>query len=510
MKPANLFCFFRACSSIMFPLTFFSSMNLIAQEQSEILRGDFTDQCDVGSPIIAGSSSYDPEAQTYTVAGAGKNMWLGNDEFHFVYRQIEGDFILRFRASFPDTGIDPHRKLGWIVRSNLTSGSPHVNAAVHGDGLTSLQFRREADGLTEELKSELTRADVIQLQRHGNRYTMSVARFGQPFVVSSLDNLELGNKVYIGLFVCSHNPDVIEKAIFKDVRITVPAADDLVRYREFIGSRLETIDVESGNRRVLFTTTEGIEAPNWTRDGKQLIYNSKGQLFHYSITQRKSQLLDTGFATRCNNDHVLSFDGSQMGISHNSLEDKGASVIFTLPSTGGEPYRVTAKSPSYLHGWSPDGKSLIYTGQRDGDFDIYRIAAEGGDEVRLTTSKGLDDGPKYSPDAKQIYFNSARTGVMQLYRMNQDGSDQQQLTDDEFNDWFPHVSPDGKWVVFLSFSKDVAADQHPFYHQVYLRMMPAGGGVPKIIAYIYGGQGTINVPSWSPDSKRVAFVSHSN
>jgi Tol biopolymer transport system component len=181
-----------------------------------------------------------------------------------------------------------------------------------------------------------------------------------------------------------------------------------------------------------------------------------------------------------------------------------------VPVEGGVPRQITPVGPSYLHGWSPDGKWLTYTGQRNNEFDIYVIPANGGKEIRLTTAPGLDDGSEYSPDGKYIYFNSVRSGSMQLWRMKSDGTEQKQLTSDEYNNWFPHVSPDGQRIVFLSFMKDVKPEDHPFYKHVYLRMMPASGGEPKVVAYLYGGQGSINTPSWSPDGKRFAFVSNSD
>jgi TolB protein len=183
-----------------------------------------------------------------------------------------------------------------------------------------------------------------------------------------------------------------------------------------------------------------------------------------------------------------------------------------VAATGGQPRQITPRGPSYLHSWSPDSRQLLFTGQRNQNFDIYRVPAAGGSEVRLTTAQGLDDGPEYTPDGKYIYFNSNRTGTMQIWRMRADGSQQQPVTTtNEYQDWFPHVSPDGKWLVFVSFLKEeVPAGDHPFYKHVYLRLLPISGkGQPKVIAYLYGGQGTINTPSWSPDSKRLAFISNS-
>ena len=472
------------------------------------ILGEFQANTDVGNPAKAGTAVYDPATDSYRVAGGGKNIWFDKDEFHYVWRKIKGDFILQTRAHLVGQGVDPHRKLGVMARPSLDTSSAEINAVVHGDGLTSLQFRRTNGAPTEELKSKLTAADVIQLERRGNKFTMSVARFGQIFVTSQVEDLPLGDEVYLGLFVCAHNTTVIEEAVFQDVRLTIPAAKNFVPYRDYIGSRLEVLNVESGRRQVVFRTPDNIEAPNWTPDGAALIYNSKGRLFRFSLANQQPTPIDTGFADRNNNDHVLSFDGQTIGISHHAKDAGGKAVIYTLPVAGGIPKRVTEKAPSYLHGWSPDGKFLIYTGERDGEFDIYRIPVTGGEETRLTTVKGLDDGSEYSPDGKHIYFNSARTGTMQLWRMKADGTAPEQLTHDELNNWFPHVSPDGKRIVFISFSKDVPADKHPYYEHVYLREMPVTGGAPKVVAYLYGGQGTINVPSWKSDSKHLAFVSH--
>lgn len=181
-------------------------------------------------------------------------------------------------------------------------------------------------------------------------------------------------------------------------------------------------------------------------------------------------------------------------------------MIYILPIKGGEPRLITENAPSYWHGWSPDGKTLAYCAERNGEYDIYTIPAAGGEEVRLTHTEGLDDGPDYTADGNYIYFNSVRTSKMKIWRMKPDGSDQEQVTFDAYNDWFAHPSPDGKYIVFVSYEPEV--EGHPANKNVNLRLMQIPGGEPKVIAKLFGGQGTINVPSWSPDSKRFAFVSY--
>jgi Tol biopolymer transport system component len=270
-----------------------------------------------------------------------------------------------------------------------------------------------------------------------------------------------------------------------------------------IESRLEILTVATGKREVVYSAREHFEAPNWSRDGTHLIFNQEGRLYVLPLDEREPKPLDTGFADRCNNDHGLSPDGTRLAVSHHSAE---GSLIYVLPSSGGAPRLVTPRGPSYWHGWSPDGKTLAYCAERNGNYDVYTIPVEGGEETRLTTAPGLDDGPDYAPDGS-IWFNSVRTGVMKIWRMNPDGSDQTQVTaNEEWADWFPHPSPDGKQVVFLSYDRSV--EGHPANKDVVLRLMPLAGGEPRVVARLFGGQGTLNVPSWSPDSTRFAFVSY--
>lgn len=288
---------------------------------------------------------------------------------------------------------------------------------------------------------------------------------------------------------------------------------DIDTLRHYMAQRdsfsiLETVDVHTGARLTLKEFDYVIEAPNWTQDGKYLVYNSRGHLYTYELATGDIKEMDTGFAIDNNNDHVLSPDNTQIAVSHFTNED-AISRIYILPFDGGNPVLVTEQGPSYLHGWSPDGLRLAYCAERNMQYDIYSISVDGGAETQLTNLPGLDDGPEYSPDGKYIWFNSVRTGLMQIWRMDADGSNPVHMVKEDANCWFPHVSPDGQWVVYIAYGKDdVAPGDHPANKNVALRLVPAAGGESKLILKLFGGQGTINVNSWSPDNRTIAFVSY--
>ena len=288
---------------------------------------------------------------------------------------------------------------------------------------------------------------------------------------------------------------------------------DIHTLRQYIAARdsfsvLETIDVFTGVRSVLREFDHVIEAPNWTNDGRLLVFNSGGRIYTYELATGTVAPIESGFAIDCNNDHVLSPDNTQIAVSHFTYED-ARSRIYILPMQGGDPVLVTEHGPSYLHGWSPDGSTLAYCAERNGQYDIYTIAVEGGPETQFTDLPGLDDGPEYSPDGRYIWFNSVRSGLMQIWRMEADGANPTHMVREEANCWFPHVSPDGAWVAYIAYGKDdVAPGDHPANKHVELRLVPAAGGDSRTIARLFGGQGTINVNSWAPDSRTLAFVSY--
>jgi sugar lactone lactonase YvrE len=465
--------------------------------------GEFAGHQDIGHPAAPGTAHYDAARQAYRVAGGGSNMWFGADAFHFVWRPLAGDVTLAAQVRWLTATGNPHRKACLLIRQGLAPDSAYADAVLHGDGLTALQCRAEPGGPTREIQSLLSAPRTLRLERQGDFFTMSVAREGESLQPAGGSfRLRLADPVYVGLGVCAHDDLALVEAEFSEVRLTNSPGRTMTNLvRE---STLETISIASKDRRAIYHVRDHIEAPNWSRDGTYLLFNSRGRIYRLPSTGGTPTLIDTGTATRCNNDHGISFDGTELAISDQTQD--GKSRIYVLPVAGGTPRLVTAQGPSYWHGWSPDGKTLVYCAERQGEFDVYAIPVAGGAETRLTHTQGLDDGPEFSPDGRFIYFNSERTGRMQLWRMRPDGSQPEQLTFDAFNNWFPHPSPDGKWIVFLSYEPDVQG--HPPDQDVRLRLIPTGGGPIQVLACVFGGQGTINVPCWSPDSRQVAFVSY--
>jgi WD40 repeat protein len=467
--------------------------------------GVFEANDDIGNVKYPGSVLFNASDNTYTVSGGGTNMWFNSDELHYVWKEMTGDVSIAADIEWVGKGGDPHRKACLIIRQSLDTSAAYVDAAVHGDGLTSIQYREVRGDITREVQSNVSGPKRVRIEKEGDYISMSIA-YGQGELKSSGGTFRLPFKepFLIGLGVCSHNNDTIETAIFSNVIVEeiIQKPDSLKQ----VESTLEIIPITSFDRRVVYHTKDHIEAPNWSPDGKTLIYNSYGLLYKIPFEGGEPELIQTGFATKINNDHGISPDGKKLVISDQT--ETGSSMIYSLPIEGGEPVKITTLSPSYWHGWSPDGRTLAYCAERNGNYDIYTIPISGGKEIRLTTAEGLDDGPDYSPDGEYIYFNSERSGTMQIWRMKTDGSDQEQITTDELNDWFPHPSPDGKWIVYITFDKEVPPGSHPPNKNVMLRLMDLETKEIRVMAKLFGGQGTINVPSWSPDSERLAFVSY--
>lgn len=472
-------------------------------QTNPVAIGIFEGHEDVGTVLHAGFAHLDSASGSYSVTGSGENMWFGTDDFHFVWRRMSGDVSISSDISFVGDKGDNHRKAVLMIRQTLDEDSPFVDIARHGDGLTSLQFRDTRGANTREVQSNIAAPVRVRLEKRGDSFYAFVSgKDGVLYPSGASTKLALKEPFYVGIGVCAHNKDDQQTAIFANVKISELTAES--KLKAVLYSALETVPVASGDRRIAYVARAHFEAPNWARDGSSFLFNQDGSIYRLKLNSDKAEPISTGTLTNCNNDHGISPDGTMLAVSDSS--HAGKSMIYTLPIAGGTTHQVTTNAPSYWHGWSPDGATLAFTGQRGDNFDIYSISVNGGEERRLTTAPGLNDGPEFSPDGAWIYFNSDRTGDMQIWRMHPDGSGQEQVIMDDTNDWFPHISPDGKWMVFLSYAKDVRG--HPPDKDVALYLMSMTDKSVHVLARLFGGQGTINVPSWSPDSTKLAFVSY--
>ncbi|MEP7107122.1 MAG: hypothetical protein ABI760_04055 [Ferruginibacter sp.] len=489
--------------------------------------GIFDKSADIGKPKNAGSARYDEVSQSYYLKGSGYNIWFNRDEFQYLYKKISGDFILTANFEFLGEKGNGHRKIGWMIRESLDEGAASYNAVTHGDGLVVLQWRPLRGAYMRDPEEEIFFAkkfvfQTIQMERIGKMITMRVASWGEPLQdVGSTPMYNMRDSVFVGLYISSHDSDKVDEVKIWNVRIDKPVNNRyspnpqtvLPPVQGVLGCRLETMNVFDGFRKVIHESTGRFEAPNWMPDGKKLLFNEKGSIYTIPVEGGTPEKINTGLADNINNDHGISFNGKMLAISHQRAGlPGGGSTVYTLPLTGGDPKLITEQTPSYWHGWAPNGKEVAVVGQRNGSkiYNLYKVSTDNGAETALTNNtQGHVDGPEYSPDGKFIYYNANPTGTMQIWRMKPDGTLNEQLTFDERHNWFPHISPDGRWMVYISFPNDIEPNGHPSYKKVTLNLMPVAGGAPRVIAYLYGGQGTLNVNSWSPDSKQIAFVSNS-
>ena len=483
--------------------------------------GDFKNTMNIGDSPNKNSILYNKELQFYTFKNTHITKTDGKNNSTYLYNKMDNNFILTANFKFIGNYDTSNAKVGWMIRKSSEEKNIYASAFISENKSTSFQWKKSKEELIEssnrkQSKNLQDNFEILQLERIDNTLIFRAARFGEPLQeISSQTFKDLPDSILTGLFFSCSNSDTITKAKVWNVRIDHPVADNYKSNKEgYLGCRLEILDPFNGNRKVIYEKPDRFEAPNWMPDGNKLLFNMKGLLYKIPIKGGDLEILNTGFANQNNNDHGISFNGKLLAISHhrNGLP-AGGSTVYTLPIEGGEPKLVTADTPSYWHGWAPNNKEVVYVAQRNkGDiYNIYRASIKDGKETQLTHfTSGHVDGPEYSPDGKFIYYNGTESGTMQLWRMNPDGSNREQITFDKWNNWFPHISPDGKWILFLSFPSDIPVKSHPSYKRVMLRIMSTKkGSKSKVVAYLYGGQGTINVPSWSPDSKYVAFISNS-
>jgi hypothetical protein len=475
-----------------------------AGEDARWKLGLFEAAINVGENPRAGFTQFDAAHNTYRITGGGANIWNKVDAFQYVWRRLSGDAALSADVEFLGTSAAGHRKAVLMFRQSLDPDAAYADIAVHGDGMIALQSRVSKAEITTHIVSP-AKGRHVRIERHGDQFTLYV---GQE--TTGPVTVALRDPVYIGIGVSAHDATQLETAVFSNVSIeplTTPSQRPAAR------SKISVYDLATKTVKVVYTADAIFEAPNWSPNGKFLLTNSDGKLYRLPVAGGQPEKIDLGEVDNINNDHGLSPDGKTLVVS---ARLNGAPPKLYIGSADGNNRRqLTPEGPSYFHGWSPDGKWMVFTGQRNANFDLYRISAN-GEQARLTAHPAYDDGPDYSPDGKWIYFNSERSGSGDIWRIPSEGGGAddvkaQQVTTDEMEDWFPHPSPDGKWLLFLSFPKGTLG--HPPNLNVQLRMMALPGeqlgpGKIETLVKLFGGQGTINVNSWSPDSKRFAFVSY--
>jgi TolB protein len=485
----------------------------VRNAQAQVVGGSlgiFQEQSDVGSVEPKGTMAYDAAKGTYAVNAAGENLWSSTDGFHFVWKKVSGDVSLTAEMNFPVTtgNPSPHRKAVLMFRQTLDPDGIYVDAAQHGSGMTALQFRRSKGATTQDIELNIAAPRRVRLEKRGDTITMFLSMGDEPLhQVGASVKIHLDESFYAGIGLCSHNKNVVEKATFANVELKTlnepEAQAQLVLY-----STLQTIGIEDNFRRAMVVASERgrMEAPNWSRDGKMLIFNRDGHIWTIPAEGGKATMIATGEANNCTGSHGLSPDGKQLAISC-STTGRPETRVYIVPSGGGAARLVTENPASYFHSWSPDGRTIAFTRPaRGGGGNIYSISVDGGKETALTTGSGISDDPDYSADGKFIYFNSDRAGgLMQIWRMNADGSHPEQVTFDEFNNWTPHPSTDGKSIVIVSYDKGVAG--HPANKDVALRILNVSDGKIRVLVNLVGGAGSDNVPNWAPDGTHLAFVS---
>jgi len=472
--------------------------------------GNFEGQSDIGQVNPPGTGSFDAASGVYTVASAGWDLWSANDAFHLVWKKMSGDFSLTadIQLAAPSAASHRYRKAFLMFRQTLDADSMYADVVVHGSGETALQYRHAKGDTTQDISFDLGGAPrTVRLEKRGDTITLFVSVKGEPLhPVGAATKLHFAEPFYVGLGVCSHRDGALETAAFSHVELK-PLAAQQNPAQATLYSTLQTIGIDKDYRRafVVLSGAGQMEAPNWSRDGKSLIFDRGGQLWTVPATGGEAKAIDTGDAAHCSGSHGLSPDGKWLAMTCNAAEHPGWRV-YIVPSAGGTPRLLTEHPDSWFHSWSPDGKTILFVRPANGSFNICAIAAEGGDEKALTTGTGTSDDPDFSVDGQYIYFNSDRAGGMQIFRMRPDGSHVEQVTFDERRNWTAHPSPDGKSVLILSYAKDVTG--HPANQDVTLRILDVPAGKIRDLVEIVGGAGTDNVPNWAPDGAHFAFVSY--
>jgi TolB protein len=474
--------------------------------------GDFADQSDVGLVTPPGDARYTATSDTYTLTGAGANTWYHVDGFHYLWKKMSGDVDLTADIHFPPVTYrhapDPHRKGILMFRQTLDSGGIYAAAAVHGSGMTALQYRRERGANSEDIELNIDVPQTLRIEKRGDAFTLYLSMKGESLhPVGASITLHLKAPFYVGLGVVSHDPDTVDRVEFRRVRVQAPPPLNkgvpLVRH-----STLRTIQTEDQYRRamVIRTGTALMQSANWLPHNSNIFVYEGGHMLAIPYLDPaaggQAQTIDTGSLVDCSGNYGLSPDGQSLAVSCEAVHG-GPHQVYVLPPGGaGAPRQVTHGAQSFFHAWSPDSKTIAFTRGSASKADIFTVAATGG-EARQLTRDTLNDGPDYSADGKFIYFDSARSGQLQIWRMRTDGSGAEQITDDESRNTSPHLSPDGRTLAFLA-QPPGAGDG---IGDAAIRIVTLNDGLIRTLTRFQGNRDSFSMYGWGDDN-HVAFVSY--
>ena len=482
---------------------------LLAQTPSPAL-GRFEGETDIGAVSPPGSAHFDAASGSYTLTSAGANTWYHHDDFHFLWRKASGDVALTAQISFPPHAYahepNPHRKGILMFRQTLDSGGVYADVAVHGSGLTALQYRRERGANSQDIELNIDAPKALRLEKRGDTFTLYLSMQGEPLhQVGASISLHLTEPFYVGLAAVSHDVATTDRVQF--AQVSVEPLAPLTRDATVLYSTLLTGQTEDQYRRsiVIRSVATFMQSANWAPDGHSIYVHEAGRIQKIPYLTPEAggppQPIDTAGLVECSGNFGLSPDGHSLAVSC-ARTPGGLHQVFVLPAGGGgTPRQVTQGNiPSYFHAWSPDSRTIAFTRGKADRADIFSIPAAGGAEHQLTHDT-LNDGPDYTPDGKYIYFDSARSGTLQIWRMRPDGTGAEQITDDAQQNHSPHVSPDGKSVAFLSQSVRVIDALAP----TRLRIMSLDDGLIRTIADFPGDRGSFSMYGWG-NANHLAYV----
>jgi Tol biopolymer transport system component len=472
--------------------------------------GHFDGQSAVGSAAASGSAHYDDATNTYTLVSAGANTWYHVDSFDYIWKKASGDLALSADISFPPHSCDhepnPHRKGLLMIRQSLDAGSSYAAVAVHGSGMTALQFRRARGANTEDVELNIEAPRTIRIEKRGDTINLLLSMKGEPLHrVGAAVKLHFTEPFYVGLGALSHDTSSVDRVEFSRVSLDAPVNPGDTKLARV--ATLQTIQIDDQFRRamVIRTTSALMQSANWAPEGKSIYVHEAGRVINIPYLTPEAggtpRVIDVGALKDCSGNFGISPDGKWLAMS--CAESRGAAhQIYVLPAQGGAPRKITTgAAPSYFHAWSQDTRTIAFTRGSAGHADIFTIAAAGGAEIRLTTDT-VNDGPDFSPDGKFIYFDSSRSGATQIWRMQADGTGAEQLTDDENENSSPHVSPDGKNVAFLSQPPDSGGT----LGDATLKVIAPDGFI-RSIATLQGDRGSLSMYCWG-DSSHIAFITY--